>query len=225
MSLWGYGRIHFLFPSLCSPDRSLADGATCTATPTAPLLLSICSLRVRNGSVNNCQHSQNIRRKQGGKNGRRINLWERLEDYYHWKLPRLMRTCIYNVCADSFNYSRFQAAPGPGQLEPSVNICSAPGCDICWRFVSETVEMSHRTEDIPSSRADSVSTEQVALVVPHTEWWSHRSELVLSTSEWSSPHKRCPETIPVELRQALQETRNRPHWPKVSSCFLNVYSN
>lgn len=139
-----------------------------------------------------------------------------------------MCTCIYNACAHCFNYSRFHAAPGPGWLEPYVNIYSAPGCDICSRLPSETVEMSHRswrTEDIRSWRADSVCTERVALVVPRTEWWSRRSALVLSTSGWSSPHKRCPETTPAALHQALQETRNRSQRPKVSSCFVNVYSN
>lgn len=144
-----------------------------------------------------------------------------------------MCTCVYNVCANCFNYSRFPAAPGPGWLEPYVNIYSAPGWDLCSRFVSETVEMSHRswrTEDIRSSRDDSGCREPVAfvsaaLLVPRTAWWSRRSVLVLSTWGWSSPHKRCPEMTPAELRQALRETRNRSQGAKVSSCFVNVYSN
>lgn len=43
-------------------------------------------------------------------------------------------------------------------------------------------------------------------VVPRTEWWSRMSVLVLSTSGWSSPHRRCPEWTPEELPQALWET-------------------
>lgn len=36
-----------------------------------------------------------------------------------------MCTCIYNVYADCFNYSGSDAAPGPDELEPYVNIYSA----------------------------------------------------------------------------------------------------
>lgn len=64
---------------------------------------------------------------------------------------------LYNVCAHRFNYSRSDAAPGPGRLAGAV--CQHLLCDICPRFVSETVEMTHRswrTENIKNAQADGV---------------------------------------------------------------------
>lgn len=52
-------------------------------------------------------------------------------------------------------------------------------------------------------------------LLPRTEWWSRRSVLVLSTSGWFSPHRRCPEWTPEEQPQALWEIWTQAHPSKL----------
>lgn len=77
------------------------------------------------------------------------------------------------------------------------------------RMAGETKQLNTGSESVYCSKGWSIYLNtwlNLVLVVPRTEWWSRRSVLVLSTSGWSSPHRRCPEWTPEEQPQALWES-------------------
>lgn len=77
------------------------------------------------------------------------------------------------------------------------------------RGVGETKQLNIGSKSVYPSKGWSISLKtllNLVFVVPRTEWWSHRSVLVLSTSGWSSPHRHCPEWTPEARPRALWET-------------------
>lgn len=77
------------------------------------------------------------------------------------------------------------------------------------RGAGETKQLNIGSKSVYPSKGWSISLKtllNLVFVVPRTEWWSRRSVLVLSTSGWSSPHRRCPEWTPEARPRALWET-------------------
>lgn len=140
-----------------------------------------------------------------------------------------MCTCIYNVTVSIIQDSMLllhQARRSPVSTFTQLRVVIyAPGL-LQRQLRCHTGAGGQRTLKVDEPILYGwVASVTAPLVVPRTEWWSRRSALVLSTSGWSSPHKRCPETSPAEPRQALQETRKRSQPPTVSSWFVNVNSS
>lgn len=143
MSLCRWENIYFIFHS---PRSAAADGAARTTTLIASLLLFNL---LPSNEKQPCQWLLTSSKYQAWASGdkrenqqRRINLWERLEDYFHLKLVKI-NVYIYRVCVQTVSIiqdsMQLLDEAGGGCVEPSVNICSVLNRDTCSRCVSENV--------------------------------------------------------------------------------------